>query len=191
MKKRQLTPEQTAARDARRDKFRELARRVSKMTEDERQAVIARMPAIVTIEGRALSAVNSILIGFQNPRATIVGGFRQWIKHGRAVKKGEHGAVIWVPGGAGKAAEGSAAPAAPAGEAPADGGDGVRFLTGTVFDVTQTAEIEADHPVATVSPEIADAFGMRDLPNVRVEEAEEDASAPAPAPRPHQYSLGV
>lgn len=155
-KRKELTPEQIAARDARRAKFRELARRVSKMTNDERAALIARLPAIVTIEGRALSPVNSILIGFQLPAATIVGGFRQWIAHGRAVKKGEHGAMIWVPTGAkGEAGEGT-----PAGETPGDGeggeGGGCRFITATVFDVTQTAEIAAgDNPDAVIKVEPA------------------------------------
>jgi hypothetical protein len=29
--------------------------------------------------------------------ATIVGGFRQWLKQGRCVKKGEHRSDIWIP----------------------------------------------------------------------------------------------
>jgi len=182
MKKRTLTPEQTAARDARRAAFRELARKVSKMTEDQRQAMIRSMPAIVTIEGRPLSGVNSILLSFQCPGATIVGGFRQWIKAGRCVKKGEHGACIWVPGGA-------------KGSAPADGeaGESIRFLTGTVFDVTQTAELGAAAPVAIVSPEIADAFGLRDLPNTRIapEETEaEETERLKPGPNAGEFNFG-
>lgn len=164
--RKDLTPEQIAARDARRTKFRDLARRVAKMSDAERAELVSRMPAIVTIEGRALSPFNSCLIAFQNPNASLVGGFRQWIAQGRAVKKGEHGAMIWVPCGKGA----SAGDGTPGGEQPAEGGsDGPRFITGTVFDVTQTKEIEGDAPIAVVAPEVADAFGMRNLPNVHVE----------------------
>lgn len=178
MKKRTLTVEQIASRDARRAKFRALAKRVAAMSDGERARLLASMPAIVTIEGRALSPFNSCLVMLQNPRASIVGGFRQWIKHGRAVKKGEHGASIWVPCAA-RVVDGAA-----------DDGDGKPgFIAGTVFDVTQTAEIAAgdkpddvievpaiargfDGPIAVVTPEVADAFGMRGLPNVRIEESD-------------------
>lgn len=173
MKKRTLTPEQTAARDARRSKFRDLARKIKAMSDAERAALTARMPAIVTIEGRALSPINSILIGFQLPQASIVGGFRQWIKNGRAVMKGQHGAAIWVPTGAkgDDREDGTAGPGAGdvREESAGDDGGSCRFIMGTVFDVTQTNEIGAE-PVAVVSAEVAEAFGMRNLPNVRIDE---------------------
>lgn len=141
MKKRNLTVEQIASRDARRAKFRALAKRVAAMTDGERAALLAKMPAIVTIEGRALSPFNSCLVVFQNPGATIVGGFRQWIKHGRSVKKGEHGAQIWVPTGK-RNADGSA-PSAMEDEGNASADGGACFITGTIFDVLQTSEIAA------------------------------------------------
>lgn len=150
-KRKELTPEQIAARDARRAKFRELARKVASMNDSERQQLIARLPAVVTIEGRALSPCNSILCAFQNPAATLVGGFRQWIAHGRAVRKGEHGIMIWVPTSGRSAGEGEAATSA--GEDSGDGGEsgGVRFITGTVFDVTQTSDIvRGDDPDAVI-----------------------------------------
>ena len=57
--------------------------------------------------------------------ATIVGGFRQWLREGRAVRKGEHGLGILIP----RFEKG-------------EGGDGPGslngFLYGTVFDVSQT-----------------------------------------------------
>lgn len=148
-KRKELTPEQTAARDARRSRFRELARKVAKMSDAERAALVSRMPAIVTVEGRALSGFNSCLIAFQNPAASLVGGFKQWLAHGRAVRKGEHGAMIWVPAGA--RAAGSEAPAADGGE----GGDdsGPRFITGTVFSVEQTDELPTNETTSeTTSP---------------------------------------
>jgi hypothetical protein len=223
MKKRNLTVEQIASRDARRAKFRALAKRVAAMSDGERAELLARMPAVVTIEGRALSPFNSCLIIFQNPGASIVGGFRQWIKHGRAVKKGQHGAQIWVPTGAGGADRENGSARAAAGdsreESGGDDGGGYRFISGTVFDVTQTQDLAAGDcpadvidlspadpvpalvrgfvteaaPVAVVSPEIADAFGMRGLPNVIVRESDgpvldgwictkEPAPQTAPAP---------
>ena len=43
-----------------------------------------------------------------------------------------------------------------------------RFIVGTVFDIAQTDELTVLAPVASVSPEIASAFGLSNLPNVRV-----------------------
>lgn len=40
---------------------------------------------------------NQVLIAFQMPGATRVAGFRQWLKLGYAVQKGEHGISIWAP----------------------------------------------------------------------------------------------
>src|SRR5712691_8342222 len=97
MARRQPTPEQKAAATERRARFTELANRVADMTDDERAALVAHVGAIVTCEGRALSVHNSCLVLTQLPTASMVGGFRQWKAHGRSVKKGEHGLMIWVP----------------------------------------------------------------------------------------------
>lgn len=40
---------------------------------------------------------NQLLIADQRPDATRVAGFRQWLKLGYAVRKGEHGISIWAP----------------------------------------------------------------------------------------------
>ena len=123
--KHNATPQQLERRKA----FRELAGRIGRMSPDERAALAARMPAIATIEGRALSPFNQCLLASQCPSATVVGGFRQWIKAGRAVRKGEHGFAIWVPTGQRKADD-------------AEDSDKLGFILGTVFDVSQTQEIE-------------------------------------------------
>lgn len=133
--KKELTPEQIAARDARRAKFRALSKRIAAMPPDERAALAAKMPGLVTVEGRALSPFNCCLVMFQRDGCTIVGGFRQWLKHGRAVKKGEHGAQIWVPTGAKGAGDAAEMPE------DSDSGSDCRFISGTVFDVSQTQEI--------------------------------------------------
>lgn len=171
--KRQLTPEQIEKRDARRAKFRVLVKQVADMGDSERAMLAARMGNLVTCEGHVLSIHNSCLLATQCPTATVVGGFRQWLKHGRAVIKGQHGAMIWVPVGGRNndvPLDGSTSNSAVVDGQPSGDSDR-RFIIGTVFDISQTQEIEAGHPIAVVSPEVADAFNMRSLPNVRVEEA--------------------
>ena len=114
--------------------MRALAREIGKMSQEQRSAMAARFPGIATIEGRSLSPFNTCLLATQSPSASVVGGFRQWIKAGRAVRKGEHGLCLWVPLMPRKA-----------GDARAEGETDTRpgFILGTVFDVSQTSEIEA------------------------------------------------
>ena len=57
---------------------------------------------------------------------SIVGGFQQWRKQGRMVRKGEHGYMIWIP--THRKEEG----------APEDDEGELNFIIGYVFDVTQT-----------------------------------------------------
>ena len=132
--KRAYTPEQQAAFSERKLRFRALARKIGAMTNDERSALAARLPAITTVEGRALSMFNQCMLAVQCPQATLVGGFRQWINAGRAVRKGEHGAAIWVPMKPRKA-DGEQTETTEDGDKPA-------FMLGTVFDVSQTDEIQ-------------------------------------------------
>lgn len=135
--KRTLTAEQIAARDSRRSAFRELCRKIKAFSTVEMAQWQAAAAGIMTVDGRTLSDHNMILCYFQRAGVTVVGGFRQWLKAGRAVRKGEHGLMIWVPIGAPKAADDGAVAVSDSGEKPG-------FITGTVFDVTQTDEIECD-----------------------------------------------
>jgi antirestriction protein ArdC len=111
------------------------------MPEADRKAFAAKCPVIATIEGHALSPVNTCLIAMQSPGATIVGGFRQWLKAGRVVRKGEHGLSLWIPKTPKKD------DAAQPGESSSS--DEIHFLMGTVFDVSQT-EVFTGKPVAPV-----------------------------------------
>src|SRR5689334_25449227 len=95
--RRQPTESQKEAAKARREKFRAIVQQLGKMSEAERIDLAAKLPVIATCEGHALSIHNQCLLAVQCPSATIVGGFRQWKKQGRAVKKGEHGHMIWCP----------------------------------------------------------------------------------------------
>jgi hypothetical protein len=138
--KRQLTPEQQTARDARRANFRALVQRIGKMTDQEKAEMTSRLGAIPTAGGGAITGLtNTMLLIMQLPQVTMVGGFRQWLKAGRAVKKGEHGAMIWVP--TGPRQETVMQEASQGGEP-----DEKHFITGTVFDISQTMEIEAGQP---------------------------------------------
>ncbi len=102
------------------------------MQEVERLQIVERVGAVPTCEGRALSPFNSCLILYQNPTASMVGGFRQWINAGRAVRKGERGLMIWIPTAAKR-------------EGELDDSEDVRFLMGTVFDISQTDPLEVSN----------------------------------------------
>jgi len=144
--KRTLTPDQIAARDERRAKFRNICKQVAQMGETERLTLAAKMPGILTCEGHELSFHNVCLLALQCPSATIIGGFRQWIKQGRAVMKGQHGSTIWAP------INGRPYPGTNTGrpdqftkyEYP-DEPDETRFIMASVFDISQTQEIETAH----------------------------------------------
>ena len=127
--KQALTAEQKQATAERRDRFKVLVKKVAAMTPDERKALVATTPGIITVDRHTLSPFNSILIMMQNPEATIVGGFNQWIKNGRTVRKGEHGFSIWIP-------------LNKAGAGTNDQPDELHFGSGTVFDITQTKDLE-------------------------------------------------
>lgn len=128
MRERHLTEAQVAARDERRARFKGYAAEIAKMSEEEKADLASRISPH-TVEGRPLSLTNCLLLALQLPACTIVGGFRQWLKSGRAVMKGQRGAMIWAPCGKAEGAE--------------EEGDSVRFITITVFDVSQTEVVAA------------------------------------------------
>ena len=129
--RRQPTEAQRAAAAERRSRMRLLAKQVSAMPVEERTALAQRI-GLRTIEGHELSCFNACMVFMQRPCASIVGGFQQWRRAGRMVRKGEHGAAIWVPVGTPREGE--------QGQDTPDLDD-VRFVLGTVFDVSQTDAI--------------------------------------------------
>lgn len=139
------TAEQKQAAAERRERFKALCQRVAEMTEDERAQLVARCGAIVTPEGRALSVHNSCLILHQLPSASMVGGFQQWLKVGRVVRKGERGLSLWFPRSGSANSEAQAAPEGEQAENDSQAGEKPRFAMGTVFDVSQT-EPKTDKP---------------------------------------------
>lgn len=137
--RKQPTAEQKAKAEARRARFRDLAKAVAEMTDEQRQQIVDKFGAVVTCDGRVLSHFNTCLVLSQTDgKASMVGGFNQWKDKGRSVRKGEHGLMIWIP-------------SARKAEATATGEEGetkLGFVMGTVFDVTQTEEIEVAQAMA-------------------------------------------
>ncbi len=128
----------------RRERFRSLAASVAALSPEQRNSLVARLGAVVTVEGHPLSLGNTCLVLLQIPTASMVGGFQQWLKAGRAVQKGQHGCMIWIPTGRGKAGEDN--PAADPEAAPERQG----FVMGTVFDVSQTAPVASQDATTAV-----------------------------------------
>ena len=131
--KRKPTEAQRKAAAEKRKRMRELAKKIGAMSAEERQAMADRMGLPHTIEGHKLSVFNTCLLYAQGVQPTVVGGYRQWRKAGRTVRKGQHGACIWCP-----------AVRKRGDEAPGD--DEVRFVFGTVFDISQTEPLESEAP---------------------------------------------
>lgn len=119
---------QALARGAR---VKDLRNRLANLTEDERRQMLAR-GLVATVEGHELSPRNTMLVYLQaNGRSpSVVGGYQQWCRAGKQVRKGEHGMMIWVP----------TQPADEDGEPEGD----TRFITGHVFDITQVDDIKAE-----------------------------------------------
>jgi hypothetical protein len=114
--------------EARKAKVSELAKKLHDLSEDQKMELVASCGGISTIEGRTLSLNNTCLILFQADGTipTVVGGYRQWQREGRQVRKGERGSIIWVPSQAQSENE--------------DEDPELRFYTVTVFDISQTEE---------------------------------------------------
>lgn len=133
--KRQPTEAQKQQAAERREAFKLLCQRVAAMSEDQR-AALAVQCGPRKISGEPFSAYNACLLLSQHNAPTICGGFHDWRKAGRAVAKGQHGLMVWVPiGRKAKPAEGA--------ELAVDGASKPGFIPGYVFDVSQTELITA------------------------------------------------
>uniref|UniRef100_A0A6M3L4X3 N-terminal domain-containing protein n=1 Tax=viral metagenome TaxID=1070528 RepID=A0A6M3L4X3_9ZZZZ len=131
MPRRAATPAQREAAAHRRTLAKALAAKIRAMSPDELNRYVEAAP-VVTIEGRQLSIKNQAMIMMQLDNPTVVGGFRQWKQAGRSVQKGQHGAMILYPRTRSQADV----------DTDDQQKDAVTFGTATVFDVSQTAEIQ-------------------------------------------------
>jgi antirestriction protein ArdC len=119
------TPAQKQAALERRNAITTLAKQAASLSPEQRAAMLAG--EIRTIEGHALSPKNQILLIMQRPGVSFVGGFRQWKKAGRQVRKGEKSLALWIP---------------IAGEKESEESDSrPLFRLASVFDITQTDSI--------------------------------------------------
>lgn len=136
MPRHQPTPEQQQHAAERREAFKHLCQQVAAMSDDQRLQ-IAAAHGIITTEGHLLSPFNTCLLLSQFAGVpTIVGGFQQWRRKGRIVRKGCRGLMIWIP----KAHRKAEAEPEPSAESQAKDPERTGFIMGYVFDVTQTDE---------------------------------------------------
>jgi len=131
----------------RRARVKELRERLANLSPEQRQELINR-GLIATVEGRTLSAHNTMMVYIQSNGTlpSVVGGYRQWKAAGRQVTKGQHGYVIWFP----------------IGEKDTETGDilsAERYFTATVFDISQTEAIKADDILTGLAQSLADKTG--------------------------------
>lgn len=125
--KRQPTSEQKAKAEERREHLRGLWERVAALSEEERATLATKVQIITTCEGHELSANNTILLYYQYENTTVIGGFQQWRKAGRQVKKGERAMGIWIPAKQSQKESKDKKPSF--------------FVFGSVFDISQTDPI--------------------------------------------------
>ena len=127
-KSRSQSPEAVA----RKERVRLLAETIAGMSEEEKQAYIDRVGVVARIgaEGRQLLSIpNMVMALYQREGVTLVGGYRQWAKMGRQVRKGEQSIKIFAPRAVTRVVEAE-------GESVSIGG--VRFVLISVFDISQT-----------------------------------------------------
>lgn len=133
MARKEATEEQKAAAKAKRERLNGICKKVSAMTEQEKEAFLLENQLVTSVTGNTLSLVNTCLIIDQTNGEyvpTIVGGFKQWKANGRIVKKGEKSLAIWVP-----------CKRKDTDEKSGEVNESTYFTFGNVFDISQTQEI--------------------------------------------------
>jgi len=129
-----MTPE-------RKERIATLRTKLSNLSKEEKQA-LASKGIITTIEGRAMSINNTLLLYIQSngTTPTVVGGYNQWKQAGRQIQRGAHGFMIWFPIGNKDKDTGNILEAS-------------KFFTGTVFDISQTELIGEPQPQPQPQPQ--------------------------------------
>ena len=121
-------------KEEKKTRIKELMSKISQLSDEQKQMLVEKL-GITNPEGHILTGRNQALLYFQaegNP-LSVVGGFQQWQKYGRVVRKGEHGYLIAVPANNKKNDEN------------ADSDDPTFFLWKAVFDISQTEEVTAEN----------------------------------------------
>jgi hypothetical protein len=118
--------------DEKKQKIRAIFQSVKDLTPEQKEQLLMRL-IIKNPEGHFLSGNNCLLLDRQaamyNPNIdfSVVGGFKQWMKHNRKVKKGESGFYIAIPSK--KENEKN------------ENNDEVFFFFKAVFDISQTEPV--------------------------------------------------
>ena len=118
--------------NAKKQKIKAIYQSVKDLTQDQKDQLMMQLN-IKNPEGHYLSGRNCILLERQaaiyNPNITfsVVGGFNQWQKHNRQVKKGESGFYIAIP--------------SKKENQQSENNDEVFFFFKAVFDISQTEPI--------------------------------------------------
>ena len=128
------TEAQKEAAKERRSQIAKMMNVIKAMPETKRLEIAANF-GIRNTEGRELSVYNQCLLIAQNDKVSLVGGFTQWKKLDRSVKKGSRALAIWVP--CSKKAEGGPGAIVPHGTDPGSLDESF-FVIGNVFDISQT-----------------------------------------------------
>lgn len=130
--KKQQTPEQIKAKEEKKEKLQLLVKKIAEMPPEEVEKMKERIN-IITCEGLPLSGRNSLLLdlqaAYENIKIVMIGGFKQWNKVNRTVKKGEKSKLeILIPCNASKNEEDNEAKK-------------IFFKWLPVFDISQTEEL--------------------------------------------------
>jgi N-terminal domain of anti-restriction factor ArdC len=121
--------------DEKKQKIQAIFQSVKDLTQDQKDQLMMQL-SIKNPEGHFLSGNNCLLLDRQaamyNPNISfsIVGGFNQWQKHNRKVKKGESGFYIAIP--------------SKKQEKQSENNDEVFFFFKAVFDISQTEQISSE-----------------------------------------------
>lgn len=121
-------------KEEKKTRIKELMSKISQLSDEQKQILVEKL-GITNPEGHILTGRNQALLYFQaegNP-LSVVGGFQQWQKYGRVVRRGEHGYLIAVPANNKKVEDSS------------DADDPTFFLWKAVFDISQTEEMTAEN----------------------------------------------
>lgn len=139
--------EKAQLRQEKKEKIIRIRKTLSEMSEEQRKA-IADKYGIVTVEGHLLTPHNQCFLVAQSEiNFTVVGGFQQWRKAGRSVRKGEHGFLIFVPSKQ-KDEDSTIDNYIVSDEDVKPALTTERFYTATVFDISQTDLLASGESIA-------------------------------------------
>ncbi|HMN47874.1 MAG TPA: ArdC-like ssDNA-binding domain-containing protein, partial [Ignavibacteriaceae bacterium] len=85
-------------KEEKKERIKQLVKKLSEFSDEQRET-IAQKFGIRNPEGHMLTGRNQSLLYLQaeGKPLSVVGGFQQWQKYNRVVKKGERGYLIAVP----------------------------------------------------------------------------------------------